>query len=172
MIDLVSLIKASQVNWVHKYLSNEPGMWRNTMEECINVENLNILLRSDFSVTKVEYCCEFYHEALKCWKEIKWIPSNMSETYIHYNKDILIGGKMFYNKNFLDAGIWSITDLLTENKTLIPAEQLANRGLTAKDILDLFSIVHALPRKWKNKLWRIIPLSTTLVLYLEINGLI
>jgi len=109
MEDFQSTLQASQVNWVKRYLSNENGAWKFTMEKCIGVKNLNILLRGNFDASLISHCTTFYKSVLHNWNNIKYNPvknNDFSNVFIYYNKHICLNKKMIYSKHLLEAGIW------------------------------------------------------------------
>ena len=108
MEDFQSTLQASQVNWVKRYLSNENGAWKFTMEKCIGVKNLNILLRGNFDASLISHCTTFYKSVLHNWNNIKYnhVKNNyFSNVFIYYNENICLNKKMIYSKHLIEAGI-------------------------------------------------------------------
>ena len=68
------------------------------------------------------------------------------------NKHILIDGKSVYWKEWHDAGIFSIKDLLDEsNRFLTPNKFLLKTGLKVP-FTKLFGLISTIPYRWKSAL--------------------
>ena len=156
MIDTMSILKSEQLNWIKQYLNNTEGVWRSTMEACIGVENLNILLRGNFDPSLLKNCTPFYLEVLKAWLSIRYSPlkedRDCSNEYLFYNKHICINGQMIYNKAIFTAGIWFVKDIFSSDKKVLKLHDLQRRGLNANDILKFNSVVSAVPTDWKKRI--------------------
>ncbi len=90
---------------------------------------------------------------LECFCEVRYIDSlsneSVSSQYIYYNKLTKIGGNYFYMHEFLQAGIWTISDLY-EDGIVIPFEVWQRRDLPAQMYYQQTQIIHCIKQKCKH----------------------
>ena len=140
MPDIRSIIQAQKLKWVKLYLNNHACLWRITMEELIDVENLNILLRSNFCIKDYSNTSDFYKEILKSlYYAIQ--PGNANPNheiynqFLYYNRNIKINDKCFFNRDLFNIGLWRVHDLYDKQNNLIPFETLQKRGASMKSYM-------------------------------------
>ena len=95
----------------------------------------------------------FYTDVLNAWAEVREQTSDneicVRNIIIWNNKHILIDGKSVYWKEWHDAGILRIKDLLDEsNRFITPNKFLIKTGLKAP-FTKLFGLISAIPFRWK-----------------------
>ena len=95
----------------------------------------------------------FYTDVLNAWAEVREQTSDneicVRNIIIWNNKHILIDGKSVYWKEWHDAGILRIKDLLDEsNRFITPNKFLIKTGLNAR-FTKLFGLISAIPFRWK-----------------------
>ena len=96
----------------------------------------------------------FYTDVLNAWAEVREQTSDneicVRNIILWNNKHILIDGKSVYWKEWHDAGILRIKDLLDEsNRFIIPNKFLIKTGLKVPFIKPLFGLISAIPSRWK-----------------------
>jgi len=76
----------------------------------------NFLLRCDYDSKYLEGVPKFYREMLDYFKELKDLYQNheVQNTILFNNKNILIGGKPVFYREWFSKGIISIEQLLNE----------------------------------------------------------
>ena len=134
MVDVHSVITTQKLKWIKLYLNNHICLWRNLMESLIHVDNLNMLLRSNFHFNSTLTTSKFYHDVLKLFSNLNKIhiindQENMINDYIFYNKNILIDSNMFFDNEFLAAGLWRFCDLYDITGNILPFTTWKNRGV-------------------------------------------
>ena len=95
----------------------------------------------------------FYTDVLNAWAEVREQTSDneicVRNIIIWNNKHILIDGKSVYWKEWHDAGILRIKDLLDESNRFITRNKfLIKTGLKAP-FNKLFGLISAIPFRWK-----------------------
>ena len=112
-------------------------MWANTMEQLIKVENLNILLRSNFCLKSIPRTTEFYREVLKALESLRTKNNKIdfSKEYIFYNQLLTVNKKLIYDNDLFSAGMWRLQDLFDSNNRTIPFHELKMRGVTNKSFI-------------------------------------
>ena len=76
-----------------------------------------------------------------------YIHDNMCETILFNNKDILIGGKPFFNKEWFSRRIISITDLLdAEGRFLSFNDFQSKYRLRRTNFLQFYQVINAIPK--------------------------
>ena len=134
MINLESFIKAQKLKWIKLYLTNHDCMWRNFMENMINVDNVNIFLRSNFLICKQLSYSKFYLDVLQHLYELNSIDSNykkdtLMNQFVFYNKFTVVNHKMLYNEELFTAGLWYISDLYNASGEIIDFDVWKSRGV-------------------------------------------
>ena len=177
MPDLHSIIISQKLKWVKMYLNNHICSWVYTMRALIEVENLSLLLQSNFNIHQLENLTPFYREVLEAVARIHFIDSKtnkgISNQFIFYNKNIKIGKKMLYNKNLFEAGLWRVKDLFNRANNVIPFRELQRRGILEKNYIMWRGILNVVHQKWKNNITHEEPdvLFTIYVFYIMIKKL-
>ena len=153
MPDLKTIIKVQKLKWIKLVMNNHDAFWINSMKQLIGVSNLKLFFLCNWDIN--DYCikCKFYKELLECFCEVRYIDSSDSEgissQYIYYNKLLKIGGNYFYIPEFLQAGIWTISDLY-EDGIVIPFEVWQRRGLPAQLYYQWMQIIDCIKQKCKH----------------------
>ncbi len=135
MIDVQSLIITQKLKWVALYLNNHDCLWRHLMEAIINVDNLNVFLRSDYDIYNNCTSSRFYIDVLKSLCKVtkvnlKNTVANIRNQYLFYNKSLKLAGKLIYDQELFNAGLWRICDLFNPDGTVIPFCEWKSRGVS------------------------------------------
>ena len=109
MIDIRTLNLVQKMKWIKLYLNGHDCLWRYLFEAFVNVNNLNILLRSNFVMINTLAKSSFYIEVLKSLHRLNNIDQSYSDEniktqFIFYNRNININGKMLkfkFKRNLL-----------------------------------------------------------------------
>ena len=73
--------------------------------------------------------------------------SSKRDTILFNNKQILIGGKPFFNKEWFPKGIRTISDLMDSDGHFISFDTFQSKfGLTRTIFLQFYQLVHAIPK--------------------------
>lgn len=134
MIDLRTLNITQKLKWIKLYLNGHDCQWRCLMEAFVNVKNLNIFLRSDYDMNDKLTKSTFYSEVLNNLYKLNTFDrlcshENLKNQFIFYNKKIKIGGKLLYDNELFQAGLWKCCDLYRLDGRLVPFSIWKARGV-------------------------------------------
>ena len=154
MTDLRTMIKAQKMKWIKLYLNNHRCLWRNSMESLIKVDNLNILLRSNYDIKDFQITSDFYKEVLSILHSLNkenlyFTKSNLINQYLFYNKNLKINGKHLYDKEMFEAGIWHVKDLFDQNNRIIQFADWKFRGISNSKYLLWRSMLNIIKNIYK-----------------------
>ncbi len=140
MIDLQSMIMTQKLKWIRLYFNNHDCLWRPLMEYIVNVENLNVFLRSDFDFDCNVTGSTFYLQVLKSLYDLNKVDvnntvHNLNKQFIFYNKKIKINGRMIYDSELFRAGLWRVNDLFKPDGTIITFNDWKLRGVSKSKFL-------------------------------------
>ena len=146
MVDLKTLILVQKLKWIKLYLHNHNCLWQNTMEKLIKVENLNLLLRSNFKVKKLPQTSDFYTEVLTALESLNAMQndSNILNEYVFYNQRLIINKQIKYDKELFDAGLWRAKDVYDPRGHIITFDEWKKRGVTHKSFMLWRGLIHKL----------------------------
>lgn len=169
-LDIHQLIKANRVKWVGKYLNSEEHLWKQMFEEFMhsNNININILLKANYeknlkNLGKLQHEIPyFYKEMLMYWSEVG-NTDPPKESFLWYNKEIMIGNKSVFHKSFYICDIKYTGDLFGMSGAPLAFENLKAKGLTDNDWFKWSSIVLTIITKKLNKTFKKTDRTTFLV---------
>lgn len=150
MIDFESKIKSSKLMWIKRLLSKD-NILRNSIEEQIGMK-LNDILKCSLNKKEINTfkIPPFYKDILLYWNEIMEDNEiNGRSNVLWYNKNIKINNKVVFYKRWYDKGIMYVRDLFDKyGKPKSKIRLNEQYGLNIS-VMDLNSILHAIPRDWK-----------------------
>ena len=98
---------------------------------------------------------KFYEKILSEFNKLKILHNNdrVCNDILFNNKEILIGGKPFFNKEWFTDGIRSIVDLLDANGHFLTFNNFKNKyGLAKTNFVQFYQVVDAIPKHLLRKL--------------------
>ncbi len=144
--DVVCILKAAMVKWVHRYVFGDDHPWKKSFEWFLKKYNIdtNLILKSNFEMHRQDQqdLPAFYRDALNVWSEVGNTIAG-KETLLWYNKNIQIDGKSVYYKSFVNAGMQCVHDLYNDDGRIVPFEAWRERGLETSDFLKWCGLVKA-----------------------------
>ena len=147
MLDLSTFILTQKLKWIRLYLENHNAHWRVLMESLINVKNLNVFLRSNFSWSDKLTKSPFYSEVLYYLGRVKKLceqnkVDKLLTQLVFYNKHLKINGQVQYDSELFSAGLWRVKDLFNDDNTIIPFHVWQRRGVSKSKFMLWRSIVN------------------------------
>ena len=130
MLDLESMIKASRIQLLAKYLDDSDSFWKTFFEAfCERYGGVNSLLRSNYDMKLIDIKSNFYKGALSldAWSIL--CKETIRENYLWNNKYIKMVNKPVFFKDFAEKGFNYIKQLYDDDEKLI---HFADTGLTTK----------------------------------------
>ena len=98
---------------------------------------------------------------MTCWGQLQdkppTAPSDILCQSIWFNPSITVASKPVFYKNWCQAGVFHINDLLDDTGNIFTPERLFNNYNTIpKDHLEFYSVISAIPKTWKGQTYRVI----------------
>ena len=124
------MIKALRLAWIQGLLTPEIRNWKTIPDYYLRrFGGLNFLLRCNYDVKYIDGLPLFYKSILTFFDELKNLYSydGMQDMVLFNNKEILVGGKPVFIKEWLDRNILSIQDLLNSNGQLLSFQKFINK---------------------------------------------
>ena len=116
----------------------------------------NLYSNCKYDVKYFEKLPNFYNEILKYFSDLKALyNSNLTsnrDIILFNNKEILIGRKPLFNKEWFAKGIRTINDLLDNDGKFLSFESFQNKfGFTRTNFLQFYQVIHAIPKNLVSK---------------------
>ena len=152
MTDFEIMIKALRLAWISRLLCTGHQNWKSVpIHFFAQYGGLEFILNCNYDVKYFENLPKFYKEILMYFSDLKTLynsdSSSKRDTVLFNNKQILIGGKPFFNKEWFSKGIRTISDLMDSDGRFISFDTFQNKfGLTRTNFLQFYQVVHAIPK--------------------------
>ena len=148
--------KSQQTAWVKRMKNGVEDQWMSIPLFYLKNVGGPFIFDCDYDVKFLDLnnIPAFYTDVLNAWAEVREQTSDneicVRNIILWNNKHILIDGKSVYWKEWHDAGILRIKDLLDEsNRFIIPNKFLIKTGLKVPFTKPLFGLISAIPSRWK-----------------------
>ena len=145
MTDVETMIKALRLAWIPRLLTPEIRNWKTIPDYYLRkFGGLNFLLRCNYD----NYLPLFYRNMLTFFDELKNLYSydGMQDMVLFNNKEILVGGKPVFIKEWFDRNILSIQDLLNSNGQLLSFQEFINKYDCNTNFLQFYQVISAIPK--------------------------
>jgi len=146
------MVVAQRAMWIKRYLDNNKAFWKETIKYYLNKYGGDLFMHCNFNINEVNVNLPpFYKECLKCWKqimkEINYRQSPQSQ-FLWNNENVKINGMSVYYSDFMQAGIWTVTDLY-ENSHIIDFKFWKQKGIQPDKYMAWRGLIAAIPTKIK-----------------------
>ena len=140
MIDLRTMISVQKLKWVKLYLNGHNCLWRNLMDSLIDVKNLTFFLLGNFDLSKIWSKSLFYSNIISILFEINkynqlYTKENILKQRIFYNRFLRLDNNLIYDRNLMNAGLWTVSDLFDSGNKPITFDDLKKRGISGQTYL-------------------------------------
>ena len=149
MTDVETMIKALRLAWIPRLLTPEIRNWKTIPDYYLRkFGGLNFLLRCNYDVKYIDGLPLFYRNMLTFFDELKNLYSydGMQDMVLFNNKEILVGGKPVFIKEWFDRHILSIQDLLNSNGQLLSFQEFINKYNCNTNFLQFYQVISAIPK--------------------------
>ena len=149
MTDVETMIKALRLAWIPRLLTPEIRNWKTIPDYYLRkFGGLNFLLRCNYDVKYIDGLPLFYRNMLTFFDELKNLYSydGMQDIVLFNNKEILVGGKPVFIKEWFDRNILSIQDLLNSNGQLLSFQEFINKYDCHTNFLQFYQVISAIPK--------------------------
>ena len=148
MPDIETINKALKLAWIPRLLRTGNFNWRTVPEFFFNKHGgLGFFLLCNYRVKDLDHLPLFYKDILLFFNELKVLYNynNFSDMILFNNKDILIGGKPFLFKEWLNKGIRTIMHLLDINGDFFSFEDFKSKySLKKTNFLHYYQVTSAI----------------------------
>ena len=157
MVDFERKVKALQICWVKRMLTESHSGWIELVEFFYQTENISFFFQCNSSAHMLDASTPiFYKEILKHWSEIhNVVPSTIEDIcseIIWNNIHIQINRKPFYWKTWHNKGIKHIRDLLDENGNFLSMDELNTKYDINCNFILVLQVRQSIPYQWRQKL--------------------
>ena len=150
MVDIEIMFKALKLAWIPKLLSPGNPNWKTIPDYYLKrAGGLNFLLRCNYDEKYLTSLPVFYRNILKYFRELKTLYNHNQDQNIilHNNKDILVGDRPFFIREWYQNGVLSIQDLLTTTGQLMSYQDFLNNYQCKKtNFLHYNQVTSAIPK--------------------------
>ena len=150
MTDGETMIKALRLAWIPRLLTPEIRNWKTIPDYYLRkFGGLNFLLRCNYDVKYIDGLPLFYRNMLTFFDELKkslLLYDGMQDMVLFNNKEILVGGKPVFIKEWFDRNILSIKDLLISNGQLLSFQKFINKYDCNTNFLQFYQVISAIPK--------------------------
>ena len=149
MTDVETMIKALTLAWIPRLLTPEIRNWKTIPDYYLRkFGGLNFLLRCNYDVKYIDGLPLFYRNMLTFFDELKNLYSydGMQDIVLFNNKEIIVGGKPVFIKEWFDRNILSIQDLLNSNGQLLSFQEFINKYDCHTNFLQFYQVISAIPK--------------------------
>ena len=149
MTDVETMIKALRLAWIPRLLTPEIRNWKTIPDYYLRkLGGLNFLLRCNYDVKYIDGLPLFYQNILTFFNELKNLYSceGIQDMVLFNNKEILVGGKPVFIKEWFDCNILFIQDLLNSKGQLLSFREFINKYDCSTNFLQFYQVTSAIPK--------------------------
>ena len=149
MTDVETMIKALTLAWIPRLLTPEIRNWKTIPDYYLRkLGGLNFLLRCNYDVKYIDGLPLFYQNILTFFNELKNLYSceGIQDMVLFNNKEILVGGKPVFIKEWFDCNILFIQDLLNSKGQLLSFREFINKYDCSTNFLQFYQVTSAIPK--------------------------
>ena len=154
-----SFIYSLKMTWINKLLDPlNISPWKTLMIDKYNKFGAdNIWKMSYDGIREVsKHFNIFWREIFLNWAIITGIDTDSHEGIlsqsIWFNSNLKIDNKVVFYEKWCDAGIFFINDLMNENNVFMTHQELCLKYNLNINFLQYYSIMHMIPKAWKDKI--------------------
>ena len=149
MLCYVVLCFAMRLAWIPRLLTPEIRNWKTIPDYYVRkLGGLNFLLRCNYDVKYIDGLPLFYQNILTFFNELKNLYSceGIQDMVLFNNKEILVGGKPVFIKEWFDCNILFIQDLLNSKGQLLSFREFINKYDCSTNFLQFYQVTSAIPK--------------------------
>lgn len=144
--DFETMLQTSQLKWVNGLFESSDTGWPFFLSRYLlkSQIHLNALLHSNFDIKSLPIrpgtLPPFYSKMLTIWSKVGE-HTHGKQTFLWYNKNILINKKSIYYKDLFEAGAWYIQDLYNDDGSVLPFTDWVNRGVSKSSMVRWMGLI-------------------------------
>ena len=142
MTDIETMVKALRLAWIPRLLTREISSWKTIPNYYLGkIGGLNFLLRCNYDVKYIDSGLPlFYKDILTVFYD------GMQDMVLFNNKEILVGGRPVFIKEWFDNNILFIRDLLNSNGQLLSFQEFHHKYNCNTNFLQFHQVTSAIPK--------------------------
>ena len=155
MPDFKIINKSLKAAWVKRFLNPQTQSWKKLQFDLLHHVAGPLLFEYNFSIKtlpELSFLPLFYRDVLNAWEGIiKHTPTTKKEIELHF---ITIGGKSVFYRQWYNAGVKTLSDILGEEGNFLSFSEFRNKCKIKTNFLRYFGLCNAIPKHWKEALNR------------------
>ena len=151
LVDLTAKYYSSIAQWV---LTKNEALLHHLCENCLCPKDFNIWLCNTHFKDSMDVICgdTWWSGVHQAWCRINFHEPHSYSAVLNqvlwFNSHVKIAGKMCCNKQLIERGVLTISDLMMDD-LIMNVNQLVDR-FPEMSWLEWYSLMNAIPKKWKN----------------------
>ncbi len=155
MVHLESFSKSLKMYWINKLLDNSIlTEWKTLVSDALSTYGGNYIL--SYHPTSLNEISKnfnpFWQDIFQIWSSIYREPIHPQAEPLWFNPNIKIGGETVFYKNWFNAGVQCINDLLDNEGNFYSYENFIENYELNEHFLRFPSVLDAIPRDWKQNI--------------------
>ena len=141
-----TFVKSLRLAWIPRLLGSGHQHCKMVPDHCFNKrEGLKLLIYCNHSVDFLDDLPKLYKDALNLFSQLTSLYANNSwrDQLLYNNKDILIGGKSFFNRDWYSTGFLEIRDPLSQDGSFLFFSNFRNKY--SLNCLQFYQVISAIP---------------------------
>ena len=151
MPDIVSRIKALKATWI-KRLCLSDNKYTNLAKAILKIEDFYRFVQCKYDAKYMDNVPPFYKQIFQSWYELYCLNpvtiDEISHEILWLNRQILIGNKPVIFKEWRNAGIETIADILDNQKRFLSTQDLERKFGLQIDVMKYNSLKSSIPKSW------------------------
>jgi len=158
MVDIESTLKSCKVNWVKRYMDDNNEKWKWIPEAIFGSLDIAYFLtcrfiQEDLPGNLPPFYIQMFLAYQEIYKDIPTMASAIKEESLWCNKLIKANNFTLFYREWFEAGIKYVGDVVDDAGELLQPEQLESKyNVHIKNFLQYFSLRQSIPYDWKKSL--------------------
>ena len=147
MPDFEIINKSLKAGWVKRFLTSETQSWKTIPWSLLQAVGGSLLFKCNFSLKvlpDLPLLPEFYKNVLGAWEEIvihtPKTRKEIKDEILWNNYLITIGGKSVFFKDWYNAGLRSLSDILNEEEKFMSFSEFKRKYMIKTNFLHYFGL--------------------------------
>ena len=149
MIDVETMIKALRLAWIPRLFAPERKNWKTIPDYYLGrYGGLSFLLRCNYCTKYIDDLPSFYKDILVLFNELKTLYNydRGQDMILFNNKEILVGGKPIFIREWFNNNILFIQDFLNSNGQFMSFQEFMNKSACQTNFLQFYQVISAIPK--------------------------
>ena len=146
MVDLECMVKSLRLAWLKRIFSGTNGTWKSYLQHILSSVGGLFFFNCNYNISDYTIPSQFYRELLLWWSQFRETFATKEDwkTIIWNNKEIKLENKSVYYKNYVNARVICIQDLLLRLNSTDSYNQLSKK-VCKTNILEWAGLRRSIP---------------------------